>query len=233
MKKIFGEFSLPAFCCGYAIGFAGKLRCVIDNASIHKNRKSRGNIMKAFAKLGVLVAAAGFATAASAALVNAPVPVNAYITYGGLNWAWAAPVDESFIDLSYQTQFGWRLPTDVELANAPSAMLFIFQGANVPFGGTDPVSGAFWSFTDVTLNGDAALASPYFTNAYYHGDWCNGIGSNCSYGQTPAWNRPQQFFNDSLVVRNAVPEPASWAMMITGFGLVGTSLRRRQKALTA
>ena len=91
MKKIFGEFSLPAFCCGYAIGFAGKLRCVIDNASIHKNRKSRGNIMKAFAKLGVLVAAAGFATAASAALVNAPVPVNAYITYGGLNWAWAAP----------------------------------------------------------------------------------------------------------------------------------------------
>ncbi|WP_353216896.1 CHRD domain-containing protein [Sandarakinorhabdus sp.] len=29
----------------------------------------------------------------------------------------------------------------------------------------------------------------------------------------------------------AVPEPASWAMMIAGFGLVGTSLRRRRAAM--
>lgn len=29
----------------------------------------------------------------------------------------------------------------------------------------------------------------------------------------------------------AVPEPATWAMMILGFGLVGTSLRRRAPTL--
>ena len=29
---------------------------------------------------------------------------------------------------------------------------------------------------------------------------------------------------------NAVPEPASWAMMISGFGLVGAASRRRQRA---
>ena len=30
-----------------------------------------------------------------------------------------------------------------------------------------------------------------------------------------------------------VPEPATWAMMIGGFGLVGTAMRRRSRALTA
>ncbi len=29
----------------------------------------------------------------------------------------------------------------------------------------------------------------------------------------------------------AVPEPATWAMMLIGFGVIGTSLRRRRKAL--
>ena len=189
------------------------------------------NLLTKFAAAAVFIVGA---SAANAALLNAPVPTNAYITYGGLDWAWAAPVDESFIDLSYQAQFGWRLPTDAELASAPSALLFIFQGANVPLGGTDPISGATWAFTDSSLNGDAALASPYFNNYYYHGDWCNGIGSACSYGSTTSWNRPLQFFNDSLVVRGAtVPEPASWAMLIAGFGLVGAAARRRRAAAVA
>jgi PEP-CTERM motif len=30
-----------------------------------------------------------------------------------------------------------------------------------------------------------------------------------------------------------VPEPASWALMIAGFGLVGAAMRRRKLALTA
>ena len=28
---------------------------------------------------------------------------------------------------------------------------------------------------------------------------------------------------------NAVPEPAAWALMLTGFGLVGSAMRRRAK----
>nr|WP_084192404.1 PEPxxWA-CTERM sorting domain-containing protein [Parasphingorhabdus marina] len=34
------------------------------------------------------------------------------------------------------------------------------------------------------------------------------------------------------IVSPAVPEPATWAMMIGGFGLVGGAMRRRKK-LTA
>ena len=30
-----------------------------------------------------------------------------------------------------------------------------------------------------------------------------------------------------------VPEPASWALMIAGFGMVGTALRRRKAVLAA
>ncbi|MGL4541585.1 MAG: PEPxxWA-CTERM sorting domain-containing protein [Polymorphobacter sp.] len=37
---------------------------------------------------------------------------------------------------------------------------------------------------------------------------------------------------DRLQVKGAVPEPASWALMIAGFGMVGGALRRRA-ALTA
>jgi hypothetical protein len=33
---------------------------------------------------------------------------------------------------------------------------------------------------------------------------------------------------DFKLLSNAVPEPATWAMMITGFGLVGATLRRRR-----
>ncbi|MGI4881027.1 MAG: PEPxxWA-CTERM sorting domain-containing protein [Janthinobacterium lividum] len=37
----------------------------------------------------------------------------------------------------------------------------------------------------------------------------------------------------SLVVAAAVPEPAAWGLMVTGFGLVGAAARRRRVALAA
>src|SRR5438105_2999810 len=40
----------------------------------------------------VIAAAACFATVAQAAFLNAPVPSNAFIVFGGLDWAWASRV---------------------------------------------------------------------------------------------------------------------------------------------
>jgi hypothetical protein len=40
-------------------------------------------------------------------------------------------------------------------------------------------------------------------------------------------------FGGRISVSNAVPEPASWAMLIAGFGLVGAAMRRRSAALAA
>jgi hypothetical protein len=56
------------------------------------------------------------------------------------------------------------------------------------------------------------------------------------------WEDPDQLGNGkaqitgNFVLSNvggAVPEPASWAMMITGFGLAGATLRRRRTAAVA
>ena len=39
---------------------------------------------------------------------------------------------------------------------------------------------------------------------------------------------------DNIAAANAVPEPASWAMLIVGFGLVGAGMRRpHRKSVTA
>ncbi|MEP2101174.1 MAG: PEPxxWA-CTERM sorting domain-containing protein [Parasphingorhabdus sp.] len=172
---------------------------------------------------------------ANAALVDMEVPDNAYITVGGLDWAWAAPLP-GIVDLGFQSQFGWRLPTAEELANAPTAGQFLFDGANVPLGGSDPVSGATFQFTDSALNMAGAVASPYFNNSFFHVDFCEGLGSGCDRFSGAPWAGQPGSSNtaESLVVRfasaGAVPEPATWAFMIFGFGAIGGALRRNRKA---
>jgi hypothetical protein len=40
-------------------------------------------------------------------------------------------------------------------------------------------------------------------------------------------------FDNIATLASAVPEPATWAMMIAGFGMAGTAIRRRQKLAVA
>lgn len=183
------------------------------------------------------------ASIAHAAIVNAPVPTSAYITVGGFDWAWAFPIspDGAFgqgsaspqyrIDLSYQSQFGWRLPSAAELLLAPDAVDFLFAGANVRLGtDLDPTTGAFFEFSGVTgnrPNQDGACATPYFSTFYRECDWYNGRGLTSadwwnpdkSYGSGPG---RQLASTDTLVIRassivSAVPEPAS--LPLTGLSL--------------
>lgn len=183
--------------------------------------------------------ALGFAAPAQAA-VNVPLPTNAYITYAGLQWAWAIPLPASGFPnaLSYQGTQGWRLPTATELANAPNATNFLFAGANVAFNGSDPVSGSFFSATNSAYNtarSAGACAAGYFNTGYSHCDWQDGNGQ--PYGPW-AGTAGAPGFGDQLFVRaapisGAVPEPATWAMMLAGFGAIGFAMRRRSKVKTA
>lgn len=181
--------------------------------------------MKTTTLLAALALAGAAAIPAYAENVMTPLPANAYINMNGLDWAWAYPLPESSgMSLAYQSQFGWRLPTANELAMAPLATDFLFRGANVPFFGVDPVSGATFQATNGAYTGDGACATPYFSNFYNHCDWQDGNGQTYQpWAGTPgAWS-----FADQLVVRAPVPEPETWLMLAGGLGLLGALARRR------
>jgi hypothetical protein len=171
---------------------------------------------------------------AATAQIDQPVPTNAYITYNGLDWAWAGPIaNPSGSWLGYQASRGWRLPTQQELANAPNAANFLFAGANAPFGGSDPLSGAHFEFTDAnydSAHSAGACATPYFGSTYLHCDYGDGNGESAT---TWAGTSGNQGNADQLFVRSAatpgVPEPATWTTLILGFGAVGAMLRQRRR----
>ena len=174
-------------------------------------------LVKQLAVAAVVAATSmGFASSASAVIINSPVPTNAYISQSGLDWAWAFPCpglggggicgDGSAVDFTYQGAQGWRFPTAAELLIAPTVASFLFPGANVPAGGTDPVSSA--TFNGVNLV-DGACATPYFSSSYTWCDFSNGQGG----GDGLAWALPgDSSYTEQLVVRQ-VPEPSTLALI--------------------
>ena len=83
-------------------------------------------------------------------------------------------------------------------------------------------------FSSVTLNGTAfttllsgVVEARYLTLPVSEGEQTINVtgtsGGNASYAGTLAF------------VASAIPEPATWAMMIGGFGMVGGAIRRRQR----
>ena len=182
--------------------------------------------------LGLVAMTLGFAPKSQAAIVDAPVPGNAMISFGGFDWAWAgpcAPFSPSCgeIDLSYQAGQGWRLPTvaemDAAIASAGGANdwvdLFFFAGANWAVG-TD-LGGRTNSFGE-----DMACASAYFSNNWEHcdpSDARNGYIYNWSGGQAP--NAAEETF----VLRvAAIPIPASLTLLLAGLGGLGAMRLRRK-----
>lgn len=187
--------------------------------------------MKIFA-LAATAALAFTAMPASAALLNIPVPANTYITFGGLDWAWASPCSPTGcnsgqlpLDLSYQATQGWRLPTAAEFAARPSENAFIFAGANVPLAGVSVEGTVFTS-----APGDGACATAYFTSGspFNQCDFNDAV-IGAIFGN-PAWAGEPNV--ETWLVRGdgVIPEPATWAMLIAGFGLVGFAARRRTAA---
>ena len=190
----------------------------------------------------VFVAAAFIATAllaptAQAALLETPLPSNAYITLNGFQWAWGSSCtqrdasDCDTPDIGFQQALGWRVAEASDMAIAPTALDFLFPGANVPFNGTDPVSGAAFEYLNAAYTSAAsagACASSYFTLGDGNNtcDWVNGNGQNVN---TVGWfnqNGQSAFVSEMLFVR-AVPEASSGAMLALGLAALALARRRR------
>ena len=56
------------------------------------------------------------------------------------------------------------------------------------------------------------------------------IGKNCTLGQN-VYVGDGAVIGDTPIPNPGVPEPATWAMLIAGFGLVGATMRRRRAAI--
>lgn len=161
--------------------------------------------------LGAL-AALSISSAASAA-INLPVPSDLYIEVGGLDWAWAGPCapfasascNASGTDTltEYQAGQGWRIPTFAEFAARPDDEAF-----------------------------DGRCASPYFGSGWTQCDFGDAV-YNYGYVVENDFESSGSNFAETWFVRDgsgAVPEPATWALMILGFGSVGAMMRRRRLA---
>jgi hypothetical protein len=170
------------------------------------------------------------AGAAHAVHVGSPLAKGSFITQDGLDWAWAFPVPGSNagFDLSHQAKYGWRLPTTEELKRAPRATDFVFEGANVPLGGTDPTTGATFRVRNGNLAGSAACAVPYFSENHSHCDWANGMGQ---WSSIWAGSSGTRWWTEQLVVRSfsdvaAIPLPPAALLLVAGFGLMARLKRR-------
>lgn len=99
-------------------------------------------------------------------------------------------------------------------ADADLAFLEAFSAGNVSLG-----------FTSLALSGaDSSMHTLSLTAA--------GISYAIFGGRSPSLNGSSLFADnvsfDLGRVNGAVPEPSTWAMLLVGFGLVGSALRRRR-----
>ncbi len=106
----------------------------------------------------------------------------------------------------------------------------------------DAVSGRCW---DTYLSSSLAAGNyrvsiqvyPNFANGPNFSDGFRGASTFTDVSGVPNNPRDSHWAFDILnvneAVQNTVPEPASWALMIAGFGLVGTALRRRTVTVAA
>lgn len=202
-----------------------------------------------------LAAAAGFTVPANAAIpVYAPVKTVNPASYsfaaassGEVGFYWLGGINYSYSNsFAYSVNGGafttvmtnGTLPgTYFDLGDFVAGDSFVFRLTL-----TKPVSVAGQKLYSVPgMNANGGLQQVYSTS-YSGGDF--GIASG-SYtylafedilGHHNGVRRSDFDYNDAqyafVNLTNVVPEPATWAMLIAGFGMVGFALRRRKSAIS-
>ena len=103
-----------------------------------------------------------------------------------------------------------------------------------PTARADILSGFGTGAQDDTINGafsQALIAGHTYTVSLSNLDGFSTVGNTTGAGENNSENMLINWRISSDEVAGGVPEPASWALMITGFGLAGASLRARRRAL--
>ncbi len=143
----------------------------------------------------------------------------------GLDWVYAGPIAPNEFGpgniqpASYRAAEGWRVASVSEWAARPDWEDFTRPGFATPAANSFfqdhsvyRFASEYWSdFTHVDLNDFAAGRVT---------DGVNGLVSGV----------PETIYVRFSNFSGAVPEPATWAFMIFGFGAIGGAMRRQRKA---
>jgi hypothetical protein len=180
-------------------------------------------------------------------------PTDGTVDLIGTPNAWALSGASNFIDLDGSTGNGAIFRSDAFTFNAGDTITLSFSLAGNQRGGTDQwdfgfqTTGGNIDFTNIVLSGpgisglgssatgpaigsgQGALPFNSAWNAYSMSFKAGNAGSFTAYiGTTSADNIGPLVDDINLTKTGAVPEPATWALMIGGFGLAGATLRRRR-----
>lgn len=193
----------------------------------------RGNKMRKTVLGIVLVSAAQISLSCAAQAL--PIIVTDVITGSSGNWIHNLSVTNNLTGTNDVYFFGVNLLLHEELAR-PTAWGDNGPTSTAASGGsgtiypntffTSPL-GVSWIAPGATLSGfkvgdhgpTAQTGLKFFASAY------NGV-----YTGNEAYNNSttNPLFEGLVTAGSAVPEPITWTMMITGFGLIGASMRRRR-----
>jgi len=86
---------------------------------------------------------------------------------------------------------------------------------------------------DVTWNGSSVYAATDELVGGYQHVLASVVGTGSDSLVFGAYNDPAFTYLDNVSVSAAVPEPATWALSIVGFGLLGATVRRRRQQAAA
>lgn len=172
-------------------------------------------MMKHWMAAGLVVAAAQAADAA-VITVEGTFTATDWSVYFGTP---SAPIDPLFLD--YSATF------DDELTYEDDASIVTVNATNIPYAFNFSYSPDGGTIILATDGNSGSCSHPASSFCAFIGDFATGVAYFVE--QSPAdgggWVA-------GTITSGIVPEPASWAMLIAGFGLIGASLRRRH-GLTA
>lgn len=188
-----------------------------------------------------------FLSAIALGAMSIAMPASAATMLVSLGTPLTAGVSQSFSFGGSTFTFGGSGSSSVTVQNSVGAAIQAFGGfagfaltpsASFTNRGTvtyGPIGTQYASFTSPTI--DSSISQQSFVGLRANDGTNNFFGFAYLSGRTLVGYGYESVANAGVTATvikatSAVPEPASWAMMIGGFGLVGLAMRRRKSKVT-